>query len=90
MQIHVTFFLVLQVSIDDEIEIPEYNSTMGKEHPNVSREELYRQVWAEPISKLAETYNLSCSYIARMRYCQLLWMKRSAFLQVRLGFVVLR
>jgi hypothetical protein len=48
-------FLVLQVSIDAEIEIPEYNSTMGKEHPNISREELYRKVWAEPISKLAET-----------------------------------
>jgi len=43
---------------------------MGKEHPNVSREELYRQVWAEPISKLAETYNLSGSYIARM--CRIL------------------
>ena len=63
-------FLVLQVSIDDEIEIPEYNSTMGKEHPNVSREELYRQVWAEPISKLAASYNVSGSYIARM--CRIL------------------
>ena len=64
------YFLVIRASIDDEIEIPEYNFTMGKEHPNVSREELYRQVWAEPISKLAATYNLSGSYIARM--CRIL------------------
>jgi hypothetical protein len=59
-------FLVLQVSIDEEIEIPEYNSTMGKEHPNISREELYRQVWADPVSKLATTYNVSGSYLARI------------------------
>ena len=59
-------FLVLRVSIDGEIEITEYNSTMGKEHPNVSREDLYRQVWAEPISKLAASYNVSGSYLARM------------------------
>jgi hypothetical protein len=39
---------------------------MGKEPSNVSREELYRQVWAEPISKLAVTYNVSGSYLARM------------------------
>jgi len=39
---------------------------MGKEHPNVSREELYRQVWAEPVSKLATTYNVSGSYLARI------------------------
>lgn len=43
---------------------------MGKEHPNVSREELYRQVWAEPISKLAASYNVSGSYLARM--CRIL------------------
>lgn len=39
---------------------------MGKEHSNVSREELYHQVWAEPISKLAAAYNVSGSYLARM------------------------
>ena len=39
---------------------------MGKEHPNVSREELYRQVWAEPMSKVAATYNVSGSYLARI------------------------
>ncbi|MHB9005020.1 MAG: hypothetical protein ACYC6C_13360, partial [Coriobacteriia bacterium] len=43
---------------------------MGKELPNVSREELYRQVWAEPISKLAAAYNVSGSYLARM--CRIL------------------
>jgi len=39
---------------------------MGKENPNVSREELYHQVWAEPVSKVATTYNVSGSYLARM------------------------
>lgn len=39
---------------------------MGKDTPNVSREELYRQVWAEPVSKLAKTYTVSGSYLARM------------------------
>ncbi len=43
---------------------------MGKDNPNVSREELYRQVWAEPVFTVARTYNVSGSYLARM--CRLL------------------
>ncbi len=39
---------------------------MYEDKPNVSREELYRQVWAEPISKLAGTYDVSGSYLARI------------------------
>jgi hypothetical protein len=39
---------------------------MGNKHTNVSREELYKQVWAEPIVKLAASYNVSGSYLARM------------------------
>ena len=39
---------------------------MEKQKPNVSREELYRQVWGEPISKLAVTYDVSGSYLARI------------------------
>lgn len=39
---------------------------MGKEQLNVSREELYRQIWEEPISKLAAAYNVSGSYLARI------------------------
>ena len=34
--------------------------------PNVSREDLYRQVWTEPISKLAGTFDVSGSYLARI------------------------
>jgi len=39
---------------------------MEKLRSNVSREDLYRQVWAEPISKLAVTYDLSGTYLARI------------------------
>jgi hypothetical protein len=39
---------------------------MEEDNPDVSREELYRQVWAEPISKLAGTYNVSGSCLARI------------------------
>lgn len=53
--------LLLRAYRGAEIEIYEYNFIMGKEHLNVSREELYRQVWEEPISKLAAAYNVSGS-----------------------------
>lgn len=32
----------------------------------VSREDLYEQVWAKPMSRLADTYNVSGSYLARV------------------------
>jgi len=39
---------------------------MDSKKENVSREELYRRVRAEPISKLAVTYGVSGSYLARI------------------------
>jgi len=34
--------------------------------PNLDRQELYRLVWSEPISKLASSFNVSGSYLARI------------------------
>ena len=39
---------------------------MNKDKPNIDRQELYRLVWSEPISKLASSFNVSGSYLARM------------------------
>ncbi len=39
---------------------------MSTDDGNISRETLYEQVWREPISKLATTYHVSGSYIARI------------------------
>ena len=39
---------------------------MEKQKLNVSRTELYNQVWAQPISKLAVAYDVSGSYLARI------------------------
>jgi hypothetical protein len=39
---------------------------MNKDKPNVDRQELYRLVWSEPISKLASSFYVSGSYLARM------------------------
>ncbi|MDA8411946.1 MAG: hypothetical protein M0001_16345 [Treponema sp.] len=39
---------------------------MTSKNENVSREELYEKVWSEPISKIAPTYAVSGSYLARM------------------------
>jgi hypothetical protein len=40
----------------------------------VSREELYRLVWTEPMSKVAEQFDVSGSYLARV--CTLLNVPR--------------
>lgn len=39
---------------------------MEKGNPNVSRETLYNQVWSVPVNKLAVTYDVSGSYLARI------------------------
>jgi len=39
---------------------------MEEDNPNVGREKLYNQVWAEPMSKVAVNYNVSGSYLARI------------------------
>lgn len=41
-------------------------SQMEAKDTNISREMLYEQVWKEPISKLAVTYRVSGTYIARI------------------------
>jgi hypothetical protein len=40
--------------------------SMEEKRENISRDELYRQVWAEPISKLSASYEVSGSYLARI------------------------
>ena len=47
----------------------------------VSREELYRLVWSEPINRIAERFDVSGSYLARI--CTLLNVPRPE--RVKLG-----
>lgn len=53
-------------SLDARIEVVEYILIMGKDNSNVNREELHRQVWSEPVSRLAAAYNVSGSYLGRI------------------------
>jgi len=44
----------------------ENNRVDKKEEGPVSREQLYAEVWAEPMTKVALKYNVSSSFMARV------------------------
>lgn len=59
---------------------------MNQPKENISRDELYRKVWDEPISTLAVSYGVSGSYLARIcRELRIPTLGRGYWAQIKVG-----
>lgn len=59
---------------------------MNQQKENISRDELYRKIWDEPISTLAPSYGVSGSYLARIcRELQIPTPGRGYWAQIKVG-----